>query len=300
MPDTDPSARLPTKPEVTRATAVKKLTAEIKTELTLAKEAGMTMVKHAQRVGELLIELKGRLPHGQYLPHVELHFGLSKQSAAGYVRLFERRDEIDAGMPLRQALKAISTPREPRNINRSEETTVQLVVPYTEEEAESDQRRVLEARHDIPASDVAMVRGQVEQAIAAPVEPVTADPKVDELDGVISAVKHAVEAGHSRSSIIKLVAETLYQWPEDAPRRFRIVAAYDPPGDAQRAAEGQEEAIEPDLADLRRRVQDDLGDEALTSYAKRAGISPQTFKSFVEGGRVYGKTVAKLEAALSR
>ena len=176
MPDTNSTPRLPTKPEVTRATAVSKLTAEIKTELTLAKEAGMTMVKHAQRVGELLIELKGRLPHGQYLPHVAQHFGLSKQSAAGYVRLFERRDEIDAGMPLRQALKAISTPREPRTINPLSGTTGQRVVPYTAEEAESDQRRVLEAR-DVPASDVELIRGQVAAVLVPPAEPVTPEPE---------------------------------------------------------------------------------------------------------------------------
>jgi hypothetical protein len=58
------------------------------------------------------------------------------------------------------------------------------------------------------------------------------------------------------------------------------------------------EAPQADLADLRRRVQEHIGDEALTSWAKRAKIGYPTLKSFLAGGRIYPPTAVKMEAVL--
>ena len=42
---------------------------------------------HATRVGELLIEAKGQLSHGEWLPWLETHCSLSPRVAQGYMRI---------------------------------------------------------------------------------------------------------------------------------------------------------------------------------------------------------------------
>ncbi len=66
------------------------------------------------------------------------------------------------------------------------------------------------------------------------------------------------------------------------------------PRDAPGAPQADQEAVQPDL---RRRVQDAIGDEAHSSFARRAGISPQTLKGFLDGGRIYRPAAAKLASS---
>ena len=106
--------RLPTKPEVQRANTLARLADQIGAELKAAREAAMTSLQHAIKAGELLIQAKAAIGHGNYEHWLRTNLGISKQTAAGYVRLFKNRDQIEDGMPLRDALKAIAEPRAPR------------------------------------------------------------------------------------------------------------------------------------------------------------------------------------------
>ena len=78
--------RLPTKPEVQRANTLARLADQIGAELKAAREAAMTSLQHAIKAGELLIQAKAAIGHGNYEHWLRTNLGISKQTAAGYVR----------------------------------------------------------------------------------------------------------------------------------------------------------------------------------------------------------------------
>jgi hypothetical protein len=75
---------------------------------------------HAKRVGELLLQVKGQLKHGQYLPWVESHCPFGERTAERYVEIFEHWAEIEAkrradptrasDLSIRAALALLSPP----------------------------------------------------------------------------------------------------------------------------------------------------------------------------------------------
>lgn len=93
------------------------LAAEINTEHAAAQSAMQAAVSHAIRAGELLLEAKGKIPHGEFggwcasLP-------FSETTARGYMRLARldpaKRQRV-AEMPLREALESIVGPRKARS-----------------------------------------------------------------------------------------------------------------------------------------------------------------------------------------
>jgi len=76
-------------------------------------------VEQAMLAGNLLLQAKGKVPHGEWLPWLQEHCEVSVRSAQGYMRLALKVPELDvdirngvALLPLREALGLMAEPRE--------------------------------------------------------------------------------------------------------------------------------------------------------------------------------------------
>jgi hypothetical protein len=74
------------------------LAARIRAEHEAVSEALAESVRHAIAAGELLIEAKAALAHGQWLPWLREQCSLSERSAQLYMRVARNRAEIEAQM----------------------------------------------------------------------------------------------------------------------------------------------------------------------------------------------------------
>lgn len=57
-------------------------------------ESARTTLNKAVRVGELLAEQKAKLKHGQWLPWIAENLPFDRATAANYMRVYTRRDEL--------------------------------------------------------------------------------------------------------------------------------------------------------------------------------------------------------------
>jgi Protein of unknown function (DUF3102) len=74
------------------------LAARIKAEHEAATASLRDSVRHAIAAGELLIEAKARLKHGQWLPWLRDHCSISERTAQLYMRVGKNRDQIEGQM----------------------------------------------------------------------------------------------------------------------------------------------------------------------------------------------------------
>jgi hypothetical protein len=72
------------------------LAARIVAEHEACKDAVKRGAEHVMRAGDLLIEAKALLQHGQWLPWLAKHCAFSDRTAQLYMRLAKRRPEIEA------------------------------------------------------------------------------------------------------------------------------------------------------------------------------------------------------------
>jgi Protein of unknown function (DUF3102) len=74
----------------------------------------MKAVEHAITAGELLLEAKGQVKHGEWLSWLADNCEISARTAQAYMRLarapLEKRNAV-ADLPLREALSAMASPR---------------------------------------------------------------------------------------------------------------------------------------------------------------------------------------------
>jgi Protein of unknown function (DUF3102) len=70
------------------------LAARIRVEHEAVSAALKESVRHAIAAGELLIEAKGRLSHGQWLPWLQDHCTISERTAQLYMRVAKNRAEM--------------------------------------------------------------------------------------------------------------------------------------------------------------------------------------------------------------
>ena len=78
-----------------------------------AEIASRCALDHALHAGELLIEAKAAVPHGQFLVWIDENCAFSQRSAQAYMRLSRKLPEKAqrvAHLPLRLALEAIAEP----------------------------------------------------------------------------------------------------------------------------------------------------------------------------------------------
>jgi DUF3102 family protein len=94
---------------------------EINEEITMAERNWREAVTHAINAGEKLIEAKGLLKHGQWSPWLDEHFPGSEKTASNYMRLARHQQRV-ANLPtVRDALAALSAPKEAPPVQQEEE-----------------------------------------------------------------------------------------------------------------------------------------------------------------------------------
>lgn len=78
-------------------------------EHALARQAGESMLEHAMRAGQALIDAKAQLTHGEWLPWLEANFVASERLARYYMQVASNRQRVaDIEEPsLRKALEAL-------------------------------------------------------------------------------------------------------------------------------------------------------------------------------------------------
>jgi N6-adenosine-specific RNA methylase IME4 len=82
--------------DLTCSNSLADLAARIRAEheaTTIAMQRGL---EHAIRAGDLLLEAKAQLKHGQWLPWLTEHCSMSERTAQLYMRVAERRSELEA------------------------------------------------------------------------------------------------------------------------------------------------------------------------------------------------------------
>ncbi len=90
------------------------LAAAIRDDIEAADGHWQNAVKHAIRAGEGLMEAKGRLDHGQWLPWLKANVsGVSERSAQRYMQLAQNRHTVADLPSVRAALALIAPPRQP-------------------------------------------------------------------------------------------------------------------------------------------------------------------------------------------
>jgi hypothetical protein len=92
------------------------LGAQVKAQHEASVAASKRVVEHAMVAGDLLIEAKAQLEHGEWLPWLRDQCGISARTAQRYVRLAENRSVIEAKydtvsyLTLRAALELLAPP----------------------------------------------------------------------------------------------------------------------------------------------------------------------------------------------
>jgi hypothetical protein len=81
--------------DINLSNSLSDLAARIKVEHAAAATALNESVEHAIRAGELLIEAKAKLPHGQWLPWLSNNCALSERSAQLYIRIAKNRSTLE-------------------------------------------------------------------------------------------------------------------------------------------------------------------------------------------------------------
>jgi hypothetical protein len=102
--------------EPIRQTEITTLAASIRQEHEQVRQAITAGLQHAREAGRLLAEARRHVQHGGWIRFVEQQCGLSRSTAAGYIRICERWAEIEnvqrvAHLPLRKALALLAEPK---------------------------------------------------------------------------------------------------------------------------------------------------------------------------------------------
>jgi hypothetical protein len=74
-----------------------------------------TVLEKAQRIGQLLVEVREKIGHGQWLPWLKKNVPFTDRSARNYVAVYEHRDRIklESVSDLTSAYKMLAAPTEP-------------------------------------------------------------------------------------------------------------------------------------------------------------------------------------------
>jgi hypothetical protein len=84
---------------------------EIRTEVASAETAFQSALQHAITAGEKLIEAKGLVEHGQWLPWLEANFPGTDRTASTYMRLARNSETVSDLPTVRDAIQFLATPR---------------------------------------------------------------------------------------------------------------------------------------------------------------------------------------------
>lgn len=101
-----------------RGAALDALASEIREQTRLAERHWNEAIHHAIRAGELLIEAKAQVRHGEWGPWLKENFPASERTARLYMRLARER-QLVADLPtLREAIDTLTKPAKPAEYER--------------------------------------------------------------------------------------------------------------------------------------------------------------------------------------
>jgi hypothetical protein len=83
---------------------------QLRCEVDRAEEHWQSAVEHAIRAGELLIEAKAQVEHGEWLPWLKQNFPGSGRTARNYMRLAENRQRVADLPTVREAVALLAEP----------------------------------------------------------------------------------------------------------------------------------------------------------------------------------------------
>ena len=84
------------------------LAADIRREVQAAEADFQSAVAHAIRAGELLIEAKAQVRHGEWMPWLEANCPLGEREARNYMRLARNRQRVADLPTVREAVKQLT------------------------------------------------------------------------------------------------------------------------------------------------------------------------------------------------
>jgi hypothetical protein len=99
-----------TLPTSASPTSLEAIASEIRKEVEAAEHAWQGAVTHAIRAGELLIEAKAQVRHGEWLPWIEANFPGRPRTAQDYMRLARNARRVAYLPSVREAVAALSEP----------------------------------------------------------------------------------------------------------------------------------------------------------------------------------------------
>jgi len=108
------------KPDLARSNSLADLAARIRTEHEATAASLKSGLEHAMAAGDLLIEARAQLKHGQWLPWLET-CNVSERMAQRYMRLARNRTAIEANptpvsdLGIKGALAMLTIPRDPQD-----------------------------------------------------------------------------------------------------------------------------------------------------------------------------------------
>ena len=116
--------------EIDRSNSLADLAARIKAEHESVSAALKDSVRHAIAAGELLIEARKQVPHGQWLPWLRDHCAISERMAQRHIRLARNRATIEAkcdtvsDLTINGALALLLIPKNSRDLHEHMTTHV--------------------------------------------------------------------------------------------------------------------------------------------------------------------------------
>jgi len=200
---------------VARSNSLADLAARIKAEHEAVGHALKRGLAHAITAGELLIEAKFQLKHGQWLPWLD-SCGVSERLAQRYIRLARNRALIEANptpvsdLGIRGALDLLSIPREPKegttafSVNLAD-NAAELAFDWQEiddtkeqaknREVEQDERRKL-----LEEAEAAAVRvGELGERYPALAEIIDGGDEAERIKTAVDELKAALAADRGLS-----------------------------------------------------------------------------------------------------
>lgn len=145
QPNDDAAAGALSKPKRNLPT----IAAEIREEVDAAEASWRDAVGHAIRAGELLIEAKSHVAHGQWLPWLKANFPGSARSAQGYMQLADHAEDARrfAHLGVGGALKELAAPNEEDARSVAHSDGIPETVAEIKEMAASDAVSLLRIDH---------------------------------------------------------------------------------------------------------------------------------------------------------
>jgi nucleotide-binding universal stress UspA family protein len=153
------------KQDLEQSNSLTDLAARIRAEHDAVGEALRNSVQHAIAAGELLIEAKNQIEHGQWLPWLRDHCGVSERSAQRYIRLARNKVQLAnttcvSDLSLNGALALLTVPRDTLHDDLVDVVVgsldlEQILANAARSEAETARRAVVldEAERNVEAMD---------------------------------------------------------------------------------------------------------------------------------------------------